>query len=93
MPNYKLDNDLKQLSAYVYRNGKTKKPAGWISIKSEQDKKTGFYAESFYKDGQVAVVYRGSDDAKDAFWLPLNELKQSNMFEDHYSIIVDLLGL
>ena len=36
---------------------------------------------------------KGSDDAKDAFWLPLNELSQSNMFEDHYSIIQDLLGL
>ena len=36
---------------------------------------------------------KGSDDAKDAFWLPLNELSQSNMFEDHYSIIANLLGL
>lgn len=70
MPNNKLHNDLKQLSAYVYRDGNTEKPAGWISIKSEQDKKTGFYAESFYKDGQVAVVYRGSDDTAD--WLKNN---------------------
>ena len=36
---------------------------------------------------------KGSDDATDAFWLPLNELSQLNMFEDHYSIINDLLGL
>lgn len=65
MSNDKLHNDLKQLSAYVYRDGETQIPDGWISVTSEQDKKNGFYAETFYKDGQVAVVYRGSDDAKD----------------------------
>ncbi len=36
---------------------------------------------------------KGSDDAKDAFWLPLDELTPDNMYEDHYSIICDLLGL
>jgi len=29
--------------------------------------RNGFYAEVFYKDGQIAIVYRGSNDVKD--WL------------------------
>ena len=38
---------------------------------------------------------RGSDDAAKAKWVPLNEFirKQDEMYEDHYSIICDLLGL
>ena len=36
---------------------------------------------------------KGADDAKCAFWLPLNELSSKRMFEDHYFIIQDILGL
>jgi bifunctional NMN adenylyltransferase/nudix hydrolase len=38
---------------------------------------------------------RGSDDAAQAKWIPLNELvrMQDKMFEDHYHIVTDLLGL
>jgi bifunctional NMN adenylyltransferase/nudix hydrolase len=38
---------------------------------------------------------KGSDDAAKAKWFPLNEFVQmrSELFEDHYNIIEDLLGL
>ncbi len=32
----------------------------------------------------------GGDDAKRAFWVPLNELSSEQMFEDHYAIIQEL---
>ena len=34
----------------------------------------------------------GSDDADEAFWVPLSLITPENMFEDHYSIINILLG-
>lgn len=30
---------------------------------------------------------KGGDDASKAFWMPLNEVKSDNMFEDHYDIL------
>lgn len=33
---------------------------------------------------------KGGDDAKEAFWVPLSELKAQDMFEDHYFIIRNL---
>lgn len=36
---------------------------------------------------------KGADDAEKAFWLPISELKAENMFEDHYDIITDMLGV
>lgn len=38
---------------------------------------------------------KGSDDAVQAKWIPLDEFvrMQDKMFEDHYSIVTDLLGL
>ena len=33
----------------------------------------------------------GGDDAKSAQWIPLNDLKSEDMFEDHYFIIQDML--
>lgn len=43
-------------------------------------------------DGELSRV-KGSDDALKAKWVPLSELKSDNMFEDHFSIITDILGL
>lgn len=43
-------------------------------------------------DGELPRV-RGADDAEKAFWLPLGELKQNNMFEDHWSIIQSMVGM
>jgi len=33
---------------------------------------------------------KGGDDAKEAFWVPLSELKAHDMFEDHYHLIRNL---
>lgn len=35
---------------------------------------------------------KGSDDAKVARWVPLSELDPQMMFEDHYFIVMDMLG-
>ncbi|MFC0821068.1 bifunctional nicotinamide-nucleotide adenylyltransferase/Nudix hydroxylase [Moraxella marmotae] len=36
---------------------------------------------------------QGSDDANRAFWLPLSQLDAAQMFEDHYGIICQMLGI
>lgn len=43
-------------------------------------------------NGQLPRV-KGADDAEKAIWLPISELKSEDMFEDHYDIISDLLGI
>lgn len=35
---------------------------------------------------------KGSDDAEKAFWLPISEIKEIEMFEDHFAILQDMLG-
>ena len=32
MTDYKLHNDIKQLSGYIYYNGKNQKPDGWLPL-------------------------------------------------------------
>lgn len=49
-----------------------------------------FYFELF---GDVLPEVKGGDDANRAFWLPLGELDGKMMFEDHYGVIVKMLGL
>lgn len=41
--------------------------------------------------GDLPVV-KGSDDAKQARWVPLSEVKEEEMFEDHMSIIQHFVG-
>ena len=36
---------------------------------------------------------KGMDDAEKAVWLPLNEVKSCEMFEDHYEIITTMAGV
>lgn len=36
---------------------------------------------------------RGSDDAEKARWVPVSEIKRSEMFEDHFHIIENLVGI
>jgi bifunctional NMN adenylyltransferase/nudix hydrolase len=43
-------------------------------------------------DGELSRV-KGSDDALKARWVPLAEIKGDNMFEDHYAVLTDILGL
>lgn len=42
--------------------------------------------------GELPPV-KGSDDARKAKWVPIADLREDNMFEDHYSIINVMLGL
>lgn len=43
--------------------------------------------------GEGLPEVTGGDDASEAFWLPMNELSGEDFFEDHYSIIVKMLGI
>lgn len=54
---------------------------------------TAFHFDLFGERSLPKV--RGSDDAAAARWFPLNELVrlQDKMYEDHYHIVTDLLGL
>ena len=64
MANYELDKQLKTLSGYVYRDKNSTKPAGWIDITTSENKKTGFYAQTFYKDNTVVISFRGTTLSK-----------------------------
>jgi bifunctional NMN adenylyltransferase/nudix hydrolase len=35
---------------------------------------------------------KGSDDARDAMWVPISEIDEKVMFEDHFHIIQYFLG-
>lgn len=41
--------------------------------------------------GKLAEV-KGGDDAEDAVWIPLSELREEGLYEDHYHIIQWFLG-
>ncbi|MDO4426952.1 MAG: bifunctional nicotinamide-nucleotide adenylyltransferase/Nudix hydroxylase [Moraxella sp.] len=43
--------------------------------------------------GEGLPEVAGGDDASEAFWLPVGELAGDDFFEDHYSIIVKMLGI
>ncbi len=51
---------------------------------------TVFYCELY---GNKLPTVVGADDANCAFWLPLSKLDGNRFFEDHYGIIVKMLGL
>ena len=38
-------------------------------------------------------VVRAADDAADARWIPINEIRSEDMFEDHYAIIQQMLDI
>jgi len=50
----------------------------------------GFYFE--LDASQPRPIVEGADDAKHAFWWPLDEIRSTQMFEDHYAIIDELTG-
>ena len=37
--------------------------------------------------GEFTIDIKGGDDAKDAIWVPLQDIKRSNMHDDHFQII------
>lgn len=46
-------------------------------------------------DGSLPRIMGGSDDALDAFWMPLHEVvqRQGEFFDDHYQIVVAFTGI
>nr|DAG47285.1 MAG TPA: bifunctional nicotinamide mononucleotide adenylyltransferase/ADP-ribose pyrophosphatase [Caudoviricetes sp.] len=46
-------------------------------------------------DGSLPRIMGGTDDALEAFWMPMHEVKQNRgeFFDDHYQIIVAFTGL
>ena len=59
-----FDNEMKSLSIGVYKGNEKSIPKGWIKV-SEYDKKSGFHGEAFYKDGEVVIAMRGTNDKDD----------------------------
>ena len=57
-----FDNEMKALSICVYKGNKKYIPKDWIKV-LEYDKKSGFHGEAFYKNGQVVIAMRGTDEA------------------------------
>lgn len=53
---------------------------------------THAYLIELKPDAHGLPKVKGSDDAKQAFWLPLAELNPEQMFEDHFHIIKALVG-
>lgn len=41
--------------------------------------------------GELPSV-KGGDDAAKAMWVPISDIKEENMFEDHYAVIQHMLG-
>lgn len=41
--------------------------------------------------GELPPV-KGGDDAAKAMWVPISDIKEENMFEDHYAVIQHMLG-
>lgn len=44
------------------------------------------------KNGPLPKV-KGGDDAREAMWVPISEVRQECMFEDHFAIIDSFLGI
>lgn len=57
-----VQKDTRFLSGYVYHNEKYKNNQGFQLLNKEEDKKSGFYAEAYYKNKRVYVVYRGTEN-------------------------------
>ena len=61
MKNTKINDELKELSIFVYRNGKGSIPQGWKLIKTDSNSQTGYYSETYKNGKEIAIIYRGTD--------------------------------
>ncbi len=61
MPNYKLHNDLKQLSEYIYKSKESKLPENYKYVTGFENTNNGFYSEIYEKDNQLVIVFKGTD--------------------------------
>ena len=60
MTNYKLHNDCKVLSGYVYKDNKPEKMNDWKYSKTWYDS-NGFHSEVYKKENNIMIVFRGTD--------------------------------
>ncbi len=56
-----FDNEMKALAQGVYKGKEKFIPKDWIKIAEKDNKKTGFHAEAFFKNGKIAISIQGSD--------------------------------
>ena len=57
-----FDNDLKALSEGVYLGNENSIPKDWLKLSEFNEKKSGFHAEVFYKNGNIVIAMRGTDE-------------------------------
>jgi bifunctional NMN adenylyltransferase/nudix hydrolase len=50
-------------------------------------------AQRIELQGDTLPKVKGSDDAEKAQWVPLGDVKRNQMFEDHFDIIEDMVGI
>lgn len=67
-----IEKEAKFLSGYVYHNEKYTKNYGYQFLKKSEDFGNGFYAESYFKNGRIYIVYKGTDHLKKS---PINASK------------------
>lgn len=63
----KNDFHLLQLAQFVYDNEKISPPNNYQSIDKKMNNRTGFYAETFKKENNIVIVFKGSDTISDYF--------------------------
>ena len=63
MANYKLHNDCKVLSKYVYKDNKPETINDWKYSKTWYDS-NGFNSEVYKKGNDIIIVFRGTDIEK-----------------------------
>ena len=59
-----FDNKLKKLSMGVYTGNKKFISKSWIKV-LDDDKKSGFHGEAFFKNGEIVISFRGTDKDMD----------------------------
>lgn len=82
MKNTKTHEDLKEMSIFVYRDGNGSIPSGWKLVRTDSNDKTGYYAETYKQGKDIAIIYRGSNSAKDYFG---SDLQMGKMIEPEQS--------
>ena len=57
--------DTRYLSGRVYYNKKYTRNLGYQLLEKQENARNGFFAEAYYKNGKIIIVYRGTNDLKD----------------------------
>ncbi len=85
--------ELKEEAGIDVRHLSPKKTAIFDAPDRSLRGRTVTMAVLFELTGDTLPTPSAGDDASRAFWLPLSELEAVRMFEDHYAIICQMLGI